>query len=164
MQTNLSSVLRSGQAEFGDPDPCIAYNRVFFALLRIQREMMPAIEKGLREMGIADPVWYEILLATEEAGASGIPMITLQKRLNLAQYAVSRHVARIEKAGLLRREASGGAGRGQTVYLTPAAVGLHSRIWQVYMDMIQAAISPRLSTEEAYQLLRMLNRLYGEDV
>lgn len=160
MTSSPDPLARTGLPQFGDDDPCIAYNRVFFALLRIQRTIMPGIEKSLREMGIADPIWYEILLATEEAGKDGIAMIDLQKRLFVPQYALSRHVARIEKAGLLRREARPGAGRGQILYLTAQARGLHHRIWQVYMEKIQAAFAPHISTDEAYDLVRMLNRLY----
>lgn len=149
-----------GAPQFGDDDPRIAYNRAFFAMLRIQRTLMPEIEKSLRAMGIADPIWYEILLATEEAGKDGIQMQALEKRLFVPQYSLSRHVARIEKAGLILRAPAGGAGRGQILYLTPQGLGLHDRIWQVYGQKIQHAFAPMISTDEAYDLLRMLNRLY----
>lgn len=146
--------------QFGDADANIAYNRVYFALARIQRRLLPGIEKALRDMGIADPIWYEILLAASEAGEAGVQMLALQTRLFVPQYALSRHVARLEKAGLLRREATAGAGRGQRVFLTEKAEGLHEKIWQVYMDRIQTAFAPQMTTDEAYDLLRMLNRLY----
>lgn len=152
--------IQNTQAAFGDTDPTVGYNRAFFALTRIQRSVMPEIEKALRALGIGDPIWYEILLAAEEAGDGGIQMLALQKRLFVAQYALSRHVARIEKAGLLRREASAGAGRGQMLYLTPKGQGMHGAIWQVYRAKIQAAFAPHLSAEEAYTLVGMLNRLY----
>ncbi|GLS86086.1 MarR family transcriptional regulator [Cypionkella aquatica] len=154
------TALQNTQAAFGDSDPTVGYNRVFFALARIQRTLMPGIEKALRDMGIGDPLWYEILLAAEEAGDSGVQMLALQKRLFVAQYALSRHVARIERAGFLRREATGGAGRGQILYLTPLGKGMHANIWQVYQAKIQSAFAPQLSPEEAYVLLGMLNRLY----
>lgn len=150
-----------GLPQFGDADARIAYNRVFFALLRIQRSTLPEIEKELRALGLADPVWYEILLATEEAGDAGIQMLVLQKRLFLPQYTLSRHISRMDRAGLIRREAVTGAGRAQRVFLTAAAQGLHAKVWEVYNDRIQHAFGPRLSTDEAYALLRMLNRLYG---
>jgi len=145
---------------FGDADPRIAYNRVFFALLRIDRSLMPGIAAALREMGISDPIWYEILLATEEAGEDGVPMQALQRRLCVPQYALSRHVARIEKAGYVRRQAIPGAGRGQRLFLAPAAVGLQARVAEIYLSRIQESLSPRLSTDEAYDLVRLLNRLY----
>lgn len=149
-----------GLPQFGDPDPQRAYNRVFFALLRIGRTVMPGVEKALRDIGIVDPIWYEILLATEEAGVDGIQMLALQRRLFVAQYALSRHVARIEKAGLIRRAATGGAGRGQTLHLTEQAKGLHHRVWQVYAAEIDKAFGSRMTTDEAYALVRVLNRLY----
>ncbi|SMO91715.1 MarR family winged helix-turn-helix transcriptional regulator [Paracoccus laeviglucosivorans] len=149
-----------GQSQFGDDDPKIAYNRVFFALLRIQRSLMPEIEKSLRVLGIADPIWYEILYAVEQSGANGVQMLALQKRLAVPQYALSRHVTRMEKAGLIRRQAAAGVGRGQNLHLTAKSQGLHDRIWQVYVARIQAAIGPHMSTDEAYDLVRSLNKLY----
>jgi DNA-binding MarR family transcriptional regulator len=91
------------QALFGDPSPLLAYSRLFFALQRINRTIMPGIERTLKTEGITDPIWYEILLAAEEAGETGVRMLDLERRLFVAQYALSRHVARIEKAGLIRR-------------------------------------------------------------
>lgn len=145
---------------FGDTDPEMGYSRLFFALQRVNRTMMPGIERALKDEGIADPVWYEILLAADEAGAAGVQMLALQQRLFVPQYALSRHVARMERAGLIRRQSVPGAGRGQIVHLTDKARGLHRRIWQVYRRMIMAALSDRLSPAEAYQALKLTNRLY----
>ncbi|MTH78499.1 MarR family transcriptional regulator [Paracoccus aestuariivivens] len=129
--------------------------------MRVQRSLMPEIEKSLRELGIRDPVWYEILYAVEQAGEGGVQMLSLQERLCIPQYALSRHVARMEDAGLIRREAVAGAGRGQNLYLTEASRGLQDRVWQVYVERIQAAIGPHMTTDEAYDLVRYLNRLYS---
>ena len=155
-----SRTTSAGQPQFGDSDPRIAYNRVFFGLLRVQRSVMPGIEKTLRDLGIRDPVWYEILYAIEQAGADGVQMLALQERLAIPQYALSRHVARMQAAGLIRREAVPGAGRGQCLHLTEKSQGLQDRVWQVYVERIQAVIAPHLTTDEAYDLVRYLNRLY----
>lgn len=148
-------------AHYGDTDPDMGYTRLFFAFLRINRTMMPEIERALKEAEIADPIWYEILLAADEAGTTGVQMLALQRRLFVPQYALSRHISRMEKAGLIRRQSVQGAGRGQIVHLTDKARGLHSRIWQIYRRMILAALSDRLSPPEAYQALRLMNRLYS---
>lgn len=150
----------SAPLPFGDKDPRIAYNRVFFALLRIDRSLVPGIAAALRDLGISDPIWYEILLATEEAGEAGVAMQALEQRLCVPQYALSRHVARIEAAGYVRRQAIPGAGRGQRLFLAPAGVGLQARVAEVYLARIQEALAPRLSPDEAYDLVRLLNRLY----
>ena len=150
-----------GQALFQDASPVHAYYRLFFALQRVARTMMPRIERALRAEGIADPVWYEILLAAEEAGPQGVQMLALQRRLFVQQYALSRHVGRMEQAGLIRREAVSGAGRGQSLHLTDRATGLQARIWAIYSHEIEAAMADRLTPAEAYAALRQVNRLYG---
>jgi DNA-binding MarR family transcriptional regulator len=152
--------LTSDLKQFGDINPEMGYTRLFFAFQRVNRTMMPGIERVLKEAGIADPIWYEILLAADEAGGPGVQMLALQRRLFVPQYALSRHVARMEKAGLIRRESVQGAGRGQIVHVTDRARGLHEQIWQVYRGMIVTAMEERLSTAEAYQALRLMNRLY----
>jgi len=157
----MTASLQPAKPQFGDDDPRIAYNRVVFALLRIDRTMVNDIAKELRSLGIPDLIWFEILLATEEAGEDGVQMLTLQKRLFVPQYTLSRLIGRIETAGLIRREASNGAGRGQRVFLSPSARGLRQRIWQVYEASIRQAMAGRLSTDEAYDLVRLLNRLYS---
>lgn len=155
-----SDRLSADQAQFGDTDPRHAYYRLYFALQRIERTILPGIEKALRHLGVADPIWYEILLAAEEAGPAGVQMLTLQNRLFLRQYALSRHVSRMEKAGLVRRESMTGAGRAQTVHLTERAAGLQAQIWEVYSREIEAAFADRLDPSEAYAALRLMNRLY----
>lgn len=150
----------TGAPQFGDRDPRTAYNRVVFALLRVQRSLMPQIEKSLARFGIRHPIWYEILYAVEQAGPDGIQMLTLQKRLAIAQYSLSRHVDRMEKAGLIRSKPLPGAGRAKSLHLTDASSGLHDEVWQVYVRHIQDALGPKMTTYEAYDLVRVLNRLY----
>lgn len=145
---------------FGDADPRIAHNRVWFNLQRIQRSMAPRIARALRSQGIEDPVWYEILIEIERAGGAGLQMAELERRLYMPQYALSRHAARLEAKGLVRREKMPGAGRAQRLFLTEAGEGLHGRIWPAYMEAIQAELAHRLTVDEAYDLCRVLIRLY----
>ncbi|NHF74062.1 winged helix-turn-helix transcriptional regulator [Paracoccus sp. 12-3] len=124
---------------------------------------MAGIEKSLTKFGIRHPIWYEILYAVEQAGQNGIQMLDLQQRLAVPQYALSRHVDRMEKAGLIVRRPLPGAGRAKSLHLTEASVGLQDEVWEVYVRHIQDAIGPRMTTDEAYDLVRILNRLYGDD-
>lgn len=151
----------TGQANpFGDTDATLGYYRLYFALQRINRTMMPDIERALKAEGLADPIWYEILLAAEEAGSKGVQMLVLQRRLFVQQYALSRHVMRMEKAGLVRRSSVKGAGRGQRVHLTATAQGLQARVWAIYTRQIETALAGRLSTDEAYAAVQLINKLY----
>lgn len=145
---------------FGDADPRIAHNRVWFNLQRIQRSMAPRIARALRGQGIEDPIWYEILIEIEREGGAGLQMAELERRLYVPQYTLSRHAARLETKGLVRREKMPGAGRAQRLFLTEAGEGLHGRIWPAYMEAIQAELAHRLTVDEAYDLCRVLIRLY----
>ncbi|MGR3455949.1 MarR family winged helix-turn-helix transcriptional regulator [Pseudooceanicola sp.] len=144
----------------GDTDPTMGANRVWFNLLRIQRSMAPRIARVLKRHGIGDPIWYEILLELERAGPEGMLMSDLEGRLYTPQYALSRHAARLEEAGLIRSAPAPGRGRGKLLALTEDGVGLHARIWPVYREAIQSEIGSRLSQAEAYDLARVLIRLY----
>lgn len=146
--------------DYGDADTKIGYYRLYFALQRIGRSIMPDIERALKSEGLADPIWFEILLAAEEAGESGVQMLALQQRLFVRQYALSRHIARMEGNGLIRRCSVPGPGRGQAIHLTEASQGLQARVWEVYRNRIEAAFADRLSPAEAYSALKLMNRLY----
>jgi DNA-binding MarR family transcriptional regulator len=160
LSSSATSDTGHAAAVFADDDPRIAHNRVWFNLLRIQRSMAPRIARALKAQGIDDPVWYEILVEIERAGQPGLPMAELERRLFVSQYALSRHVARLQAMGLIRREKMPGAGRAQRLYLTPVGDGLHQKVWPAYEAAIQGELSHRMSTDEAYGLCRLLIRLY----
>lgn len=141
---------------YADDDPKTGYNRVWFNVFRLHRTLAGPIAKALRAEGINDPIWYEILLAVETAGPEGKRMSALEGQLYLAQYALSRHISRLEKAGLLRREYIAEGRRKQLLFLTEKAIGLHDRVWNAYADVIQAELSDRMSSDEAYELAYML--------
>lgn len=144
-----------------DPDETIAYNRVWFNLMRVQRSLGPRISRALKDEGIDDPVWYEILLELERAGPEGIAMADLEARLFMQQYALSRHARRLEATGWIQRRPRPGPGRGQMLALTETGKGVHGRFWNVYEAAIRAELAHRMTTDEAYELTRMLIRLYG---
>ncbi|WP_371412424.1 MarR family winged helix-turn-helix transcriptional regulator [Pseudophaeobacter sp. EL27] len=127
--------------------------------MRAQRKFLPRIAKALKSCGINDPIWYEILLEVELAGPDGQPMAALEDKLFVAQYALSRHVARMEKAGLLRREFIADGRRKQILFLTEQGKGMHARIWPVYWGAMQSEIGPHMTTDEAYALSRLLIKL-----
>lgn len=155
-----SSGPQSDHAEFfGDASDEIAFNRAWFNIMRAHRKFHPRIAKALKSCGISDPIWYEVLLEVELAGPKGQLMAALEDKLFVPQYALSRHVARMEKEGLLRREFIADGRRKQILFLTDKGAGLHAKIWAVYWDAMQAEIGVHLTTDEAYSLSRLLIKL-----
>ncbi|MEM5475522.1 MarR family winged helix-turn-helix transcriptional regulator [Pacificibacter sp. AS14] len=148
---------------FGDSDPRIGYNRVWFFLMRAHRKLQPQIAKVLRDQGISDPIWYEVLLHVEEAGEQGHLMVELETKLFVTQYALSRHITRIEKAGYIRRAYLSDGRRRQVLFVTDKGRGLHDRIWPAYMEAMQTELSPLMSCDEAYELAYMMLRMLPRD-
>lgn len=145
---------------FDDDDPMIGYNRIWVNLLRIQRSTMARVARSLKAHGIDDPIWHEILVHIGRKGEDGIAMVELERMLQCQQYALSRHVSRLEKLGYLRSISTSGPGRSKRLILTPDGETKNATMWPVYAEIIRSEFAHRLSTDEAYDLVRYLTRLY----
>lgn len=144
---------------FGDPDANVAFERAWFGLMRVHRKVMPEVTKALKAHGVNDPVWFEILLELARSGDDGHPMALLEEKLSVPQYALSRHIGRMESEGLLRRDFIADGRRKQILFLTEKGVGAHQRIWPIYSAAMQAELSPFLSAKEAYMLTWLLMKV-----
>ena len=71
----------------------------------------------------------------------------------------SRLIDRLEQAGLVRREAHPGDGRGQWVAITPEGRALQKRMWKVYGPAIEQHVGAKLTRGEAAQLAALLEKL-----
>lgn len=149
----------SGVDYFGDFDLRVGLNRAWFNLMRAHRKFYPRITKALKTTGIKDPIWFEILNVIDQAGAEGQPMAALEKKLFVPQYSLSRHVARLEKEGFIRREVISDGRRKQILFMTDRAKGLPLQIWPTYWDAMQEEMGAYLTQEEAYELARLLVKL-----
>jgi DNA-binding MarR family transcriptional regulator len=143
-----------------DADPLLGYNRAWFNLLRVQRYLVPRLSRKLRQIGLEDPVWYEILIEIEKAGVEGLGMGALERRLYLPQYALSRHAQRMEAAGLIQRRPQPGRGRSQILSLTELGAVMQEKVWPLYQTAIHEELMPQLTSDEAYSLTRLLIKLY----
>ena len=146
-------------AYFNDDDPNIAYSRVWFYILKSQRKFFLKFSQVLKDQGLGDPAWYEILFEINMAGAEGKLMGELESKLLLPQYGLSRHVSRMEKAGLLRRAFIADGRRKQVLFLTEEGNKRLDIVWPLYLDTLKKEMGPLLDTDEAYDLARSLLRL-----
>lgn len=141
-------------------DPEIILNRVWFNLMRAHRNLYPKMEKILKAHGLNSPLWHEILLEVEKAGDSGVRSNVLQETLFMSQYNLSRHLTRLVKEGLIERQADPIDRRNQRLTITGKGKTLNADIWEHYHEAIQTTLAGRFDGDEAYQLFRLLIRLY----
>ncbi|PBC03272.1 MarR family winged helix-turn-helix transcriptional regulator [Mesorhizobium sp. WSM3860] len=128
-------------------------------LMRVSRLLVEKTEYALKAAGLPPLAWYDVLHELAEAGEGGLRPFELIDRVLLAQYNVSRLLARLEADGLLEKLPVSDDGRGQTVRITPSGREMRRRIWVVYGASIAALMGDKLSAKELETLAALLGRL-----
>ncbi|PBB29195.1 MarR family transcriptional regulator [Mesorhizobium sp. M1A.F.Ca.IN.020.06.1.1] len=128
-------------------------------LMRVSRQLVEKTEYALKAGGLPPLAWYDVLHELAEAGEGGLRPFELIDRVLLAQYSVSRLLARLEADGLLEKLPVSDDGRGQTVRITPSGREMRRRIWAVYGASIAELMGDKLSAKELETLAALLGRL-----
>src|SRR5919206_2095725 len=117
------------------------------------------IERDLAEEGLMPLSWYDVLLALYEAPERKLRMHELARAILVTRGGLTRLVARIEKAGLLRREPDPADGRGLYAVLTEEGLKALRKAWPSYARGIAEHFGRYLSDEEARVLTKALERV-----
>lgn len=137
------------------PEAITAWGR----LMRVSRQMVERTEDALKANSLPPLAWYDVLHELAEAGEGGLRPFELIDRVLLAQYGVSRLLARLEADGLVEKLPVSDDGRGQTVRITASGREMRRRIWAIYGASIAELMGDRLSIKELEMLARLLGRL-----
>lgn len=137
------------------PEAVVAWAR----LVRVSRQLVERTEDALKANGLPPLAWYDVLHELAEAGEGGLRPFELIGRVLLAQYGVSRLLARLEADGLVEKLPVSDDGRGQTVRITTSGREMRRRIWTVYGASIAELMGDRLSAQELTTLASLLGRL-----
>lgn len=137
------------------PEAITAWGR----LMRVSRQLVERTEDALKANGLPPLAWYDVLHELAEAGEGGLRPFELVDRMLLAQYGVSRLLARLEADGLVEKLPVSDDGRGQTVRITASGREMRRRVWAIYGASITELMGDRLSVKELEMLARLLGRL-----
>jgi DNA-binding MarR family transcriptional regulator len=140
-----------------EPSPQIS--DAWARLVRVQQALLDAVEADLKAADFPPLAWYDALLELSRAGGGKLRPLALEKAMLLPQYATSRLIDRLEKAGLIAREACPDDGRGQMIAITPSGRALRGKMWDVYGAAIDRHVGAKLSNEEARRLSELLGKL-----
>ncbi len=133
--------------------------RVWTRLMRASRTNLAAIETALKWAGLPPLSWYDALLELERAATPGLRPFELSEALLLAQYNMSRLLARLEAEGLITIKPCPDDRRGRIIRITRAGRALRKRMWAVYGPAIDKSLGGRLSAKESGQLAKLLGKL-----
>lgn len=142
--------------------PSDAATAAWVMLMRTQQELLSAIEGDLKEAGMPQLSWYDVLLELSREDDGRLRPYQIEERTLLTQYNLSRLIDRLEAAGLVAKEPHGDDGRGRIIALTEKGRDLRSKTWEVYGAAISSRIGSRLTDEEAETLAGLLSKLRAE--
>ena len=123
-----------------------------------------AIDRIEDDLGGAEVLplgWYDVLLALYEAPEHRLRMHELASAILVSRGGLTRLVARIEKAGLLRREPDPEDGRGLYAALTARGIEALRTTWPIYARGIAEHFGQHLTDEEVEVLDRAFSRILG---
>lgn len=134
-------------------------NRLFFRLYQASNLMHKTGTKAVGGFGSTTQQWAVLgALAREHVRGSGISVKELMDYLMLSRQSLTAVLDRLEQSGLIERVRAGEDGRLRLVRLTREG----GKVWARMLVAIRAYYGEALaglSTEEAFLLMRLLDRL-----
>ncbi len=128
-------------------------------LLRSQQVLMSQVEAMLKEAGLPPLSWYDVLLELAREPDSGLRQFEIGERVLLNKHNLSRLIDRLEKRGLVKRQACDTDGRGSIVHITKQGIQMKSEMWPVYESAIQKLIAELLTPTQIHSLTEIMNTL-----
>ena len=133
---------------------------VWRLFLTAHARLLERIELRLAQADLPPLDWYDVLFTLKEAPDYRLRLSDLAEKVLLSRSNLTRLVDRLEKAGLLRRDACPSDRRGTFAVLTEAGLAMQQQIWVVYADAIADYFACYLQDEEEIKTLqRVLSRL-----
>src|SRR5262245_23988049 len=110
---------------------------VWARLVRVQQNVLAAVEQDLKKAGYPPLAWYDALLELSRAPNGEMRPRDLEKHMLLPQYSMSRLIDRLAEAGLAERKICPVDGRGQFVAITASGRALQKKMWETYARAIE---------------------------
>jgi DNA-binding MarR family transcriptional regulator len=130
-------------------------------LLRLHAELVPVIDSELQQRAEVPLAWYDVLLELSAAPERRMRMSDLGASVVLSRTRVSRIVDELVGEGYVTRVPNPEDGRSAFAALTPDGYRVFRHAAPVYLDVIRAHLSGRLSSSDARQLRRLLEKALG---
>lgn len=129
------------------------------SFLRAHAAAVSAIETDLRNGGLVELTWYDVLVAVNSAPAGRLRMKELAGELVLTRSNATRLVDKLESAGLVERRTAEDDARGAVVMLTAAGRASLRRAWPVYAAGINRYFAAGVRDRELDVMASALSRI-----
>jgi DNA-binding MarR family transcriptional regulator len=105
---------------------------------------------------------YDVLVQLSEAPGRALRMTELADRVLLSRSGLTRLADRLERDGLLERQACPSDARGTLAVLTDAGLARLERAWPTHRRGVAEHVTGRLSSDEVVELGRLLGKLVDD--
>lgn len=127
-----------------------------FALNRLMAAWNARLAARLEARGTTFPQWRVLMVASRAEGT--LTIVELAERTLVPHSTLSRQIAAMERAGLVRREPAEHDARAVRVVLTPKGRARYREVLPLALDETESGLAP-LSKAERATLARLVTRL-----
>ena len=130
--------------------------RVWRSLIDTTAELRRVLSAQLQESCLS-PADYQVLLALSEADGRRLRSSQLADAIDWERSRLSHHLGRMERRGLVRREACATDNRGAVVSLTPDGADVFRRVSGPHLRAIKKHFADALTLDQIDQLGAILD-------
>ena len=128
-------------------------------LMRVQSQVLNAVEQELKKAGYPPLAWYDALVELSRAPSGEMRPVELERQMLIPQYSTSRLIDRLVDEGLAARRECKIDKRGQFVEITEAGRELQRKMLLAYSAAVERHIGSKLSDFDAIKLCELLDQL-----
>jgi DNA-binding MarR family transcriptional regulator len=137
--------------------------RAWRGMLRVHSRLVKALDAQLEDEHRLPLSSYEVLLRVADANGERMRMCDLADSILLSRSGLTRLVDRLERDGLLEREACADDARGAYAKLTPAGREKLDASRVTHLDGVRSMFLERFTEEELTTLGNLWDRLDGNE-
>lgn len=131
-------------------------------MLRVHASLMKALDAELEDAHRLPLTSYEVLIQLADAPERKMRMCDLADSVLLSRSGMSRLVDRLERDGLLEREACANDARGSFAVITPAGLELLASARPTHHEGIRRRFLAHFSEQELEQLAEYWSRVLAD--
>lgn len=135
--------------------------RAWRSFLEAHAALVGVLEDELQEREDLDLTWYDVLVQLHEAEDHRLRMQELADAVLLSKSGLTRLVDRMERSGLVRREACPTDRRGTFAVLTGSGLATLRRTAPAHLRGVSEHFAQHLTPEEATILEQVFGRILG---
>ena len=133
--------------------------KAWVGLILASRAALSRVEAALKDAGLPQLVWYDVLLELSREGQGRLRNRDLAGRMLLEKYNLSRLIDRMAAEGVVERVHDASDARGAAIQITDKGRELRKTMWPVYRDAVAASFTDRFDEGELETLGSMLRRV-----